>query len=219
MSEYTPPICKTDLDLTIVDDLEPEPLKEVHFLYRSPGRVLTINDHWGPSIPYVSQARLGQSSNYGYRNIKGDAEAAADIPEAQGFPMIVDFLTRINATESRLATAGCEKALSNNDAYDPPLQYIGNYYSLLFAEDMENSLEEHIDLAINITNALSGSEEFWTTIELSIEASRSQLRAPIWVHHLKVMSHGEAENIRRNNLTVALNKIATMVEQEYVRHH
>lgn len=215
MSDYSPVISYSDLDIDGVEQFLPGPVDPLHMLYSHNGRHIAINDAWGPSIPYRSEQRSTGSSNHGYRSIKGNPQAAALIPEAQGCPPILTFLERANHQDLRVETAGCEKGTFENSAYEPPLAYIGNYYSILFSSLEENSLQNHIQFALDITNCFSGCEDYWTTLEITIEGSRSNYRPPIWINHTKVMSHGETEDQRLGHLNIALTNLSEMIAQKY----
>jgi hypothetical protein len=48
--------------------------------------------------------------NHGYMRVKGDAIGARRIPEAMGWPELVQFLDSLNADASPIESVGCEKS-------------------------------------------------------------------------------------------------------------
>ena len=204
-----------DLDFSQIDlESIDRPPENPIILYQDLGRTICIDDNFAPAIGYGPIDRPGGGRNHGYVNLKGDADAARAIPEAQGFPEITDFLIAINSNSTLLETVGCEKQYSPSEIPNAE-EYIGNYYSIIFSRRDHNTFENIIRLAIDLANSVYRCPDWWGTIEIGLDFAGRAAGQTYWMIMLKVINHGRDRDEIRKWWKHSLNFIIEMINEKY----
>lgn len=93
------------------------------------------------AVPYPVDLDDGRT-NQGFKDIKGDPDAAAAIAEVQDCPSLRDALIALNAAETHFFTVGCEKSLN---------EYEGKFWKRGYLEFSFNYAELVADARLYFT--------------------------------------------------------------------
>jgi len=124
-----------------------------------------------------------------YYDLKNHPELVRQIPEAQAYPELGSFLSRINAAGFPLATAKCD-AWSSSEVL-PEEEIFGDrkfvsYVDLFFVDELDRcSFEKHQTFAKDLCRLLGHAPEIAATVELVIRHC--------YYHQEKPESDNEAE--------------------------
>jgi hypothetical protein len=132
--------------------------------------VLAINKH-AKSVPYGGVVRE-DGTNHGFKNVKGNPKAAAEIAEVLDNENLKSALVAINASETPLFTIGCEKAFNLDEKGHwargfielsfnyPELVAEAQWYFKLFYEFNQLVIREKFDLPVQYYWELEGNTYF-----------------------------------------------------------
>lgn len=188
----------------------PEPI----LLWHTLGCHIFIDDNWGPAIPYPPIDHQDGHQNYGYEELKGNTEAVSHIPEVEGWPELEQFLMIINAANSPLESAGCEKHYFPAEVEGKPAVNLGSYVDVIFSDaPLNDTAENHLLLASLLAQTVKDCDKWWGCVELSLHRFRRVPRAELpWGLIIRVNNHGRTEEearkywgetLRRLGITIA----------------
>src|ERR1700759_606724 len=127
----------------------------------------------GREDPALELPWASDDSSMRYYDLKRHPEQVLQIPEAESYPELSAFLTRINAPDSPFATAKCD--VWGSDDISPEEEIFGadekcvSYVDLIFADQKARSLfEKHQEFAQNLCQLLGRAPELPATVELVI---------------------------------------------------
>jgi hypothetical protein len=176
---------------------------------------IAIGDTWGPPVPYPPADHEDGNRNHGYVRIKGDAEAARQIPEAVGWPELQELLIAINADDSPIESVGCEKTYAPVNVPNGPRAQLGSYINLMFSELSLNAVPENaLLLASELFAAVEGCERWWSTIEIEVERFKAMpgVAAP-WGLLVRLNAAGRDQSEARRGWGETLKRVATAVRK------
>ena len=183
-------------------------------LWSQEGCCISIGDEWGPPIPYHPIDHRDGHQNHGYVSLKDYPEATDQIPEAVGWPELQQFLKIINAPESPIESAGCEKGFFSSDA-GVATTYLGSYVDVVYSEALLNDYAENLlFLASKLVYPIEECAKWWSMVNISLcrfkHIAGTQLP---WGLQLHVTNHGRTEEEARKCWGVTLLRLGSAVAQ------
>ncbi len=183
-------------------------------LYSDAGCVIFFSAAYGPAVPYAAVDHGDGTKNHGYVKLKNCTDAIQNLPEAQGWPEIIHFLTVSNTPDSPLETVGCEKCYFPVEDRDRVKVKLGSYFDFVFADpSFCESPEEYLRLATYFANTIEGCVRWWTQVEAGLH-QLSHLRglANPWGLMLRVVSHGRNDEQAQELWGETFKRLAKAIE-------
>jgi hypothetical protein len=126
----------------------------------------------GRDAPALEIPWHSDNPNVRYSDLKHHPELLLQIPEAQAYPELASFLSRINAAGFPLATAKCDVWSSSDVAPEEEIfgdRKFASYIDLVFVEQGDQcSFEKHEAFAKELCRLLGHAPEIAATVELVI---------------------------------------------------
>lgn len=180
-------------------------------LWRSESRTIYVEAKWGPAVPYPPVPRTDSESNYGYRRVKGNADALASIPELQEWPEYGSLVRTVNRDSSPLESVGCAVGfLDQPDASRPPV-YVGSYIDLIYSDArVSQGPEPLIKLAGTLMDSVKGCEAWWASVEMGLQRFKCfPGTATPWGMLVRVTNYGRDKPEARECFGVTIQKLET----------
>lgn len=165
-----------------------------------------IDDNWGPPIPYPSIDHLDGTLNHGYVHLKSNPGLISQIPELTGFPELEAFVRTVNSETSKIESVGCEKCYSQVQDHELIRTQLGSYTDIIFTDPVKNEqVENIIELAAHLFNAVEGCEKWWSTVELGLQRLKGLHGASApWGLLVRVMGFGRDQEEARKHWAYTL---------------
>jgi len=168
-------------------------------LWESATREIWIANDWGPSVPYGPRNHGDGHKNHGYKPLKGNVDVIRHLPEVDGWPELEQFLVTINAANSPIESAGCEKGYFPAEVDGEPRVKLGSYVDVFFtAAALNDNPENLLMLASCLILAVEGCEQWWAFVEISLTRFRFIAGAANpWGLMLRITNYGRTEEEAR----------------------
>jgi hypothetical protein len=189
----------------------PQPIQ----LWVRDGRIIYVEETWGPAVPYPPVDHGDGAKNHGYVRLKGNASAISQIPEAQKWPELGQFLEVINATASPVESVGCERRFFPAKDAGAATAKLGSYVDVIFTDAALNEHPEKLLLlAAHLMAALEGCDKWWASVEIGLQRFRhiTGANSP-WGLMLRVCNHGRSEDEARKFWGESLRRLGAAVSR------
>jgi hypothetical protein len=178
-------------------------------LWSEGGRGVWISESWGPAVPYGPIDHEDGNQNHGYMRVKGDAIGTRRIPEAMGWPELVQFLDSLNADASPIESVGCEKSFFPVTGQGDITVSLSAYIDVIFSDPALNERPENILLlASHLLPAVEGCEKWCGNVSMVLQPMRfiAGATAP-WGLMLHITNHGRSEAEARKFWGVTIERL------------
>ena len=141
--------------------------------------------------------------------IKGDAVGAQRIPEAMGWPELVQFLDSLNTDASPIESVGCEKSFFPVTGQGDITVSLGAYIDVIFSDVILNERPESILLLVShLLPAVEGWEKWWGNVSMVLQPMRfiAGATAP-WGLMLQITNYGRSEAEARKFWSVTVERL------------
>jgi len=190
-----------------------EPAKEPVRLWAESGCGIWIWHEWGPAVPYPAVDHGDGNINHGYRRLKGNLDAAALVPETQGWPELQTFLENVNAPSSPIESVGCEKGFFPGEEGTPPVM-LGSYVDVIFSDiPLNEDPQHHLFLASQLAPAVEKCERWWADVSFALQRNRALYGAARpWGLMLKIQNYGRTEAEARKFWGETLSRLGNAIK-------
>jgi hypothetical protein len=182
-------------------------------LWGNGGCGIWVSDEWGPAVPYPPVDHRDGNFNYGYLQLKGNAEAVNLVQEAQGWPELQAFLETVNAGSSPIESVGCEKGFFPGEGEGAPPVKLGSYVDVVFTERALNDRPENfLLLAGCLANAIEGCEKWRADVSFVLQRNRALVGASMpWGLMVQMKNYGCSEEEARKFWGVTLSRLGSAI--------